>query len=220
MSAKDLNKKTPEERKLELLVELFNDGKASQDEVVELFEVVMNLLASWRQELDQSDRQNTQAIQDSLSSAIGELRQAQKGIKEEFDKFKESSLKTADEYIKTKSQELNDVVSRFVQEVTGMIPAPVDLSEIEGRLKEVEGRKGPTLDHLAPTEAVQALEQALTDEIQSLKDSLTRVSGRVGSINPRNNLWTNGSGKTMGKLTVSATQPSNPGLHDIWIDIS
>lgn len=107
------------------------------------------------------------------------------------------------------------------QEVSALIdaklPAPTDLDPLYEKLQQVEAKIKPFPKQEVPL-AVWKEFDAIQKEIEDMQTELKKKQrGGFSIMGNRTDVWVNGSGQAMGKLTVSSTQPANPAVNDLWV---
>ncbi len=126
--------------------------------------------------------------------------------------------------IKKKPREwgTKEEVAKLIEE---KLPEPADLDPLYEKLKQVEAKIKPFPKQEVPPEVWKEFD-AIEDEIEKLKKEISKKNGNSYSLFPdrgfsgRLDTWKNGSGQTMGTLTVSPTAPENPAVNDLWCDSS
>ncbi len=213
-------------KKLEELIRVVDKDQPSSEEIAEVLTVVMGVVEGVKQTLEKriTYSENTtdkeiNRLDQRVDSTESKLETAQRTLTEKFDKK-----------ILTATTKLENAVSK----VEGKIPSPTDLTQIEKQIKELrklwDNQKEP--EEITPIQVRNKLESLKGDErfdfsfVKGLDEKFAKVEAEVskkGGViggQSRRDVWHNGSGKTMGVMTVSATAPLKPGVNDIWIDVS
>jgi hypothetical protein len=205
--------------KLKSIIDVLETDRASIDETAEAFQVVFGIIQQIKDQLDQEIKTNKGEMDDLFSGTLAE-----------FKKLENRIVKVSDRLEGKMGVDNESIRKQLLQEVNtlrGLIPTIPDLTYLEDRISEVEGKIPPIPeipDEETPEETRDKLETLSGEDrldasaIKNLpKPGGTTLFGGINQYGGDQRYTKFHEGGS--NLTVSDTAPSNPLLNDLWIQI-
>lgn len=199
------------------------DDTATKADVKNLFDALISSLQTVRKQLEQQAGDNASTLTQKTTDAIGQL----KDTEQRLTSLVQDTKATSASEIRTLTRLLGDEVRR----VEALIPDVTDLGPIEQKIEDAIAAleaKIPSLpEEISATATRDKLESLTGDErldasaikgIPEFKEETKRVISGGLTRMKTDSLYTKYHGGAS-NITVSATEPTNPELHDLWIQI-
>lgn len=212
--------------KLQSVLELLNKDVPSTREVAEIISKVILAVKEARVSMEGQMEGNKRELAGVISESVKRLDKEMRSVEASL----EGKLQLLKKNIKDETgvglDKLAQEIYQELRKVKDSIPSETDLSEVFRQIEEVKNKPEKVIsseevrDRLELLEGEERLDLKAIRGVDETLEGLRKEISTKSAGGAQGAFWRNGSKKSTGRLTVSATEPENPQIGDLWVDIS